>query len=84
MIVVVCTLIGYLTVSSPCRGGEAQPVEGPSKVPVWCNSTDVGSNPGSVEKSGRRKIILSAPSGNRREKCEEWEKQKLRLTFARV
>ena len=26
------------------RGAVAQLVERPSKVPVWCNSTDVGSN----------------------------------------
>ena len=25
-------------------GAVAQSVEGPSKVPVWCNSADVGSN----------------------------------------
>ena len=25
-------------------GAVAQSVERPSKVPVWCNSTDVGSN----------------------------------------
>ena len=27
-----------------CRGVVAQLVERPSKVTVWCNSTDVGSN----------------------------------------
>ena len=27
-----------------CRGAVAQKVEGPSKVPVWCNFTEVGSN----------------------------------------
>ena len=27
-----------------CRSAVAQPVEGPSKVPVWCNFTGVGSN----------------------------------------
>ena len=33
-----------------CYGAVAQPVEHPSKVPVWCNFTD-GSNPG---RSSRR------------------------------
>ena len=28
----------------PSRGAVAQLVERPSKVPIWCNSTDVGSN----------------------------------------
>ena len=30
------------------RGAVAQSVERPSKVPVWCSSTDVGSNPGAA------------------------------------
>ena len=46
-------------------GAVAQSVERPSKVPVWCNSTDVGSNPGAGVKGGRKtgsKKILAAPS----------------------
>ena len=38
---------------------EAQLVEGPSKVPEWCNSTDMGLNP--LAGQGGRKI-LAAPS----------------------
>ena len=37
-----------------------QSVEHPTKVPVWYNSTDVGSIPG--RGIGVRKIILAAPS----------------------
>ena len=54
-----------------CRGAIAQSVEPPSKVPIWCNSTDVGSNTGATVK----KKFLATPSGERRDKCEEWEKK---------
>ena len=30
------------------RGAVALSVERPSKVPVWCNSTDMGLNPGAA------------------------------------
>ena len=55
----------------------AQSVELPSKVPVGCNSTEVGSNPSAGALGGKKnctKIILAAPSGKRRDKWEEWEK----------
>ena len=41
-----------------CRGAVAQLVERPSKVPVWCNSTDVGSNPSLLGK----KVLGKNPS----------------------
>ena len=47
-----------LNVGGACHGIVAQSVERPSKVPDWCNSTDVGSNPGrgiEVRDNCRRK-----------------------------
>ena len=53
------------------RGAVAQLVERPSKVPIWCNSTDLGSNherdmsshlSDHTAAEGGRKRILTAPS----------------------
>ena len=37
------------------RGAVAQSIEYPSKVAVWCISTDTGSNPGAAVSGGRKK-----------------------------
>ena len=42
-------------------GAVAQSVERSSKVPVWCNSTDMGSKHVVAKESGKK--ILAAPSG---------------------
>ena len=34
----------------------AQSVEHPSKVPVWCDTSDVGSNPGTAVQGGRKTV----------------------------
>ena len=60
-----------------CRSTVAQSVKQSSKVPFWCNSTDVGSNPGIAVLGGGKieeEKILAAPSSERRVKCEECEK----------
>ena len=59
----------------------AQSVESPSKVPVRCNSTDVGLNPGATVKGGWTivaKNIHAAPSdeNSRIKLLEDWEGRK--------
>ena len=68
-------------IRQPCHGAVAQSVERPSKVPVWCNSTDVGLNPGATVKGGWTivaKNIHAAPSdeNSRIKLLEDWEGRK--------
>ena len=61
----------------------AQSVERPSKVPIWCGSAELGSNPGAAILGGRKDCCeIAAPSmGQCRDKGEEWEKKMLCLKF---
>ena len=58
----------------------AQSVEHPSKVPVWCNTSDVGSNQGTAVQGGRKTvakkiiIIIAALSGECRKSAKNGEK----------
>ena len=55
---------------------EAQSVERPSKVLVWCNSADVSSIPGFTKKSQPRHQC-----GKYRSKCAVWEVDEKRVSY---